>query len=129
MLIHFEVPVLNKANGIRYSQSSRVRTMPVDILETSGSTVIFAELPGTQKDQVQLTFEEGILTIGADRTNEDQSGKRYVLRENTSTRRERRIVIDHEVDASKIAASLSDGLLRVELPKAEKALPRTIEVR
>jgi HSP20 family protein len=130
MLIHFEVPT-RSFREFEYLTPTIMRgRLPVDVLETQNGTVIYAELPGVGKDDITLTVEEDVLTIaGSRRAVELPEGGRFLLKEQRTHNFERRIAVSHPVDARSMTASLENGLLRVELPKAEAARSRTIEIR
>lgn len=86
-----------------------------------------AEMPGVAKDGVEVTFEDGRLTLIGRRASAERPG-RAVYAE--SVRRDYRRVFDLDpaVDAGGITASIEQGLLTVRLPKAEAAKPRRIAV-
>jgi len=100
-----------------------------DIYETADELVLLADMPGTGPDQVDLKFENGLLTIyGRCAQRRPESG-RAVLAEYGVGDYYRSFEINEDIDAEKIAAELRNGVLTVRLPKLEAAKPRKIPVR
>lgn len=103
---------------------------PIDIAEYDNESVVIAELPGVNKSDVSISVHKGVLTISGAR-------KELTLPENSSwVRREveagtfsRSITISHEVETGGVTAELSNGLLKIVLPKAENAKPKEITIR
>ena len=106
------------------------RVPAVDVTENSAETVIVAELPGVKKEDVKIAFEKGVLTISGEwkhsQASEGTSRLWNELRRGSFTRS---FEIGHDANAEGISAELADGILRVVVPKAEQAKPRTIAVR
>jgi HSP20 family protein len=102
----------------------------VNVAERENELVVTAELPGVKKDQVKVTFENGILTVDAQRKPyEPPKDAQILLNEMRIRDFSRSIKIDVEVDANNITAELEDGILSVTLPKMEEAKPKPIEVK
>lgn len=104
---------------------------PVDIAEYDNRFEVVGEMPGVTKDGVSIRVEEGCLSINADRqpTNSDEKDAKVLHSEIGTRRYTRSFRIPREVTVDKISAELSDGVLRLTLPKEETALPREINVR
>jgi HSP20 family protein len=100
---------------------------PVDIEETEDAWVLEAELPGVKRDDVTVELRGNELEISGEIKERERVG---ILRRRT--RRvgnfEFRVVLPGDVDASNVEAKLDDGVLRVRIPKPEKARSRRIEV-
>ncbi len=130
MLIHFELPaeletVVNSVPGRRIL--SRV---PVDVMQSEQGTTVQAELPGVRKDDIQITFEDEVLTISGKRAEKAiPADARVLLHEQRTREFHRSIMIGHPVEQDAMTASLESGLLTVELPKAAAARPRTIAIK
>ena len=107
-------------------QAERYAVPLVDIYEEDDKLVVLADLPGVTKDGLSIQVEQGILTIDG-RVQRDTPG-RVLAREFTLTPFFRQFRITEAIDAEKIRASLRNGVLRLELPKAEEAKPRKIPV-
>jgi HSP20 family protein len=94
--------------------------------DTEGYT-LEVEMPGVAKDGVEITFDDGKLTLTGHRAETPDAGKAVYVE---SGRQEYRRVfdLDPSIDPAKIGASMDQGLLTVRLPKAEASKPRKITV-
>ncbi|MBF0407999.1 MAG: Hsp20/alpha crystallin family protein [Candidatus Riflebacteria bacterium] len=99
----------------------------VDIYETDESLVLVADLPGVDKESLEIKVDEGILTIEAHMKHVDS--KRYLAREFHPVSFFRQFEVYETVNQNAINASLVNGVLTLTLPKAEKQKPRQIEVK
>lgn len=102
----------------------------LDLAEYENESVVVAELPGVNKEDLKITVEDGILTIrGVRKPYEIPQDAKVILNEMRVQEFCRSIELPHEVDVDKISAELRNGLLRITLPKTEKARVRTIQVQ
>lgn len=101
---------------------------PVDIEEFDDAFVVEAELPGVKRDDVTVELEAGELAIFGERKERERVG---LLRRQTrrTGRFEYRVTLPGDVDPDRVEASLKDGVLRVRVPKTQRAQARRIEVR
>jgi HSP20 family protein len=103
---------------------------PVDIFETKDKTVLKAELPGFEENQIALRFEDGILSLEGERKFEKENGdENYHRVERSYGKFVRSFTIPANVDNEKIAASFANGILTVELPKREETKPKAIKIQ
>ena len=102
-------------------------TLPVDILETDQGYTLFASVPGVAADNVDVTFEEGMLTLTAKAQPFDAQG-RWIRQERPWGNWARRLELPKEIDPSGISAHFENGVLAVMVPKAAKAQPVRIPV-
>jgi len=103
---------------------------PVDVYSDDDKVVVKAELPGLKKDEVEVSYDAGVLNIKGERKHEAQfKEKGYHRIERAYGGFHRAVRIPAEVDGSKCTAEMRDGVLRVTLPKAEQAKARKIEVK
>ena len=100
----------------------------VDIFETDEQVTVIAEMPGVNNTGVDVSLEDDVLTIRGNR-KEDKIDGRLLMQEYESGSYLRRFTMAETIDRDKIRASMSGGLLKVELPKAAPAQPRRIEVQ
>ena len=115
----------SRSNGV----GGDVVNLPVDIRQTDGEFVIEASVPGFKPDQVELTFDDGVLTIKGERSNEtEQREGQYVRRERRQASVYRQIGLPAEVRADEISAAFENGVLRISVPRAQKAQPKRIPV-
>ena len=105
-------------------QPDRYAVPPVDIYEEADKLVVFADLPGVKKESLSVQVEQGVLTIDG-RVEQDIPGS-LLRREFTLGNFYRQFRITQAIDTSQIRASLKDGVLCLELSKAEEAKPRRI---
>ncbi len=112
---------------------STSRTPAVNVREDGNAYVFEAELPGMDDTDVDVTIENGRLTISSHtaENSKEQKGEEdlsYLLRERRSQQFSRSFGLPRDVDQSKIKAEFKNGLLTLTLPKAEEAKPRTIKI-
>src|SRR6266496_2067074 len=102
----------------------------VDITEDDKEYLIKAELPEVKKEDVKVAVENGVLTISGERKSEkEEKNKKYHRIERAYGSFERSFIVPDDADADKVIAEFKDGVLRVHLPKSEKAKPKQIEVK
>ena len=110
------------------TREGKVFTPPVDIFENDTAITVLADMPGVRPDDLRIDLREGRLTMmGSVKAPEDDK-EEPVYREYDTGTFYRQFTISDVIDQDKIAAKLSDGVLRLELPKADKAKPRKIQV-
>ncbi|CAD0173494.1 MAG: Hsp20/alpha crystallin family protein [Streptococcus thermophilus] len=102
-----------------------------DIHETDNEYLVEAELPGIPKENIQVTYENGVLTISGqqqiDAVNEDKKGK-LIRSERSLTSVQRQYLLEN-VKEDEIKASYSDGVLKVTLPKdSNKEIKKSISI-
>ncbi len=102
----------------------------VDITEDDKEYAIKAELPEVKKEDVKLAVQNNVLSISGERKQEkEEKGKRYHRIERSYGSFLRSFTLPDDADPAKVSAEYKDGVLKVHLPKAEKATPKTIEVK
>lgn len=121
----------SEANGQRELQPQQMErgfVLPeANIVERKDSFVVTVEMPGVSKDGLELTLENNILTIIGRRRDVAPAGA--VLFRESSQRDFRRVFeLAPTIDGGKIQARIEQGILTVELPKAERVKPRKITV-
>ena len=102
----------------------------VDIVEDDNEYLIKAELPEVKKEDVKVTVQDDVLTISGQRQYEkEEKGKKYHRVERAYGSFTRSFTLPEDADGEKVAAEFKDGVLKVRLPKSEKARPKSIEVK
>lgn len=102
----------------------------VDISETDDALLLYAELPGMTKDDVDITLENNLLSIRGERKFEKEAQKENFHRiERTYGSFSRSFTLPSNVRSDEVKASFKDGLLHIEIPKAEEAKPRKISIK
>ncbi|MCH9048595.1 MAG: Hsp20/alpha crystallin family protein [Proteobacteria bacterium] len=102
----------------------------VDIKEEEDRFVIYADLPGVDPEDIEITMEQGVLTLKGERSEEttkEREGYKRVERVNGSFYR--RFSLPDIADAERIEAKGKNGVLEITLPKQEKAKPKRITVK
>jgi HSP20 family protein len=101
----------------------------LDVLDEKDNLVVKVELPGLKKEEINLSLHDGVLTVSGERKNEVEKKEGETFRsERYFGKFQRSITLPAAVDSGKVNASYKDGILTVELPKAEEAKPKQIEV-
>lgn len=100
---------------------------PVEIYETDNELVLLAEIPGLDKKDVHISFENGQLSISGERKLGEKS-RNYHRNERFYGSFERTFQFPGSVDGDKISANLKDGVLHIRIPKKEEAKARQIQV-
>ncbi|MDE6408115.1 MAG: Hsp20 family protein [Anaeroplasmataceae bacterium] len=116
--------VFDELNDFFYGQGG-YKSFPVDMVEIENGFKVIAEMPGVQKADVQMSFEDGVLTIEADRKkNEDE---KYLINERDTTHLKRSISFG-DIHEDSIQAKLENGLLIVTIltKKPEEKVKRKI---
>ena len=102
----------------------------VNILEREDAMVITADLPGLKAEDVEVTVEEGILSIRGERKLEETSeGETYHRVERMYGVFERTFTLPNSVDVDKIDARFSNGEMVLTLPKREESKPRSVKIK
>ena len=113
-----------------FTRDGRAWTPAVDIKENDTELRVELELPGMNPDQVEITAENGILTIGGEKKSERKEGEedRFHLVERSYGSFVRTFQLPQGVDESKILAEFENGILAIRVPKAALPQPRRIEI-
>jgi len=120
--------LMNFAFGLTPAVLADLPWVPLaDLSETDDAYVVKAELPGVNKDQVNIQLQDRELVISGE-IADDQNGDRRHRSTRRTGRFEFRTYLPGEVNADAVTAQLSDGVLTVTVPKSEAAKPRKIEV-
>lgn len=106
-----------------------VFTPEVDIFETDQEITLLADMPGVAADNVTIDLKDGVLTISGDVKPWEGPEETDVLVEFEIGKYYRQFTLSDAIDQDKIDAKLGDGVLRLTLPKAQKAVPRQIAVK
>jgi HSP20 family protein len=120
-----------KRNGERKEAMTVAEWAPlVDISEDEKEYLIKAELPDVKKEGVKVSVQDDVLSISGERKSEkEETGKKYHRVERAYGSFYRSFTLPEDADGSKVAAEFKDGMLKVHLPKSEKAKPKSIEVK
>lgn len=105
-----------------------VFTPSVDIFETDTSITLLADLPGVTSGNLDIDLHDDTLSIIGNITSAPRDGESLLLNEYETGQYVRKFTLSEVIDQAKIKAELNDGVLRLNLPKIEKAQPRKIKV-
>lgn len=100
-----------------------------DVCETENGVVIAVDMPGVGPDDAEITLEKRVLTIRGRSRPRQPEGYRLAYAEYEEGDYERVFSLSEEIDEAKIKAAVVNGVLMLELPKAEPAKPKRIEVK
>ncbi len=121
----FRAPVLRERDG------ERAMAPAIDVSETEHVYTVRAELPGVKKDDIDVSINDGVLTINAETRyeHEDKEKGRVIRQERRYGKYVRSMRLGGEIDEAKVCADYKDGILTLTLPKAEEVKPKKIEVQ
>ena len=133
-----DLPVRFVETAFRGANRASPWMPPVDVHESDTEVVLEAELPGLSRDDISVRYHDGRLILEGQREETDETKSEdsltacapesWIRRERVAGRFQRSFDLPKSVDSSAIRAESKDGLLRIVLPKLEKAQPRQIEV-
>jgi len=122
-------PAEEAATGTEHTRSGRCYRPNVDILEREDELTVLADVPGASADRIDVKFEEGTLAIHAHVEPRQPEDISYMLQEYGVGDFYRTFRVSEAVDAGKITAEYTDGVLILHLPKTEATKPRKIAVK
>jgi HSP20 family molecular chaperone IbpA len=100
-----------------------------DIYETDAELTMLLEMPGVDRDNIEISIENGVLTVEGKINFDKYEGLQPIYSEYNIGPYRRTFRISNRIDQEKIGAEIRDGVVTLRLPKAEEAQPRRIEVR
>lgn len=124
---------LDQAINAGWTADTQVWVPAIDVVEKKDAYLLYAELPGVDASQVDISFEQNVLTIRGNKrsvveANQDGDLRVYAAERVTGTF-ERSIRLPEFVDGERISADFTNGLLTVTVPKAQAAQARKIEIK
>ncbi len=122
-------PPAEDSTGAEQTRCGRCYRPSVDILEQRDELTVLADMPGAEADQIDVDFKEGTLTIHAQVEPRQPEDTEYALQEYGVGHFYRTFRISEAIDASKISAEYTNGVLTLHLPKTEATKPRKITVK
>ncbi|MCP4589718.1 MAG: Hsp20/alpha crystallin family protein [bacterium] len=112
------------------TRRARVYSPSVDIIEAEQELLLIADIPGADAEQIDINFEQGVLTVHAQvAPRHHQESTSYLVREYGVGDFSRSFRIGDGIDPSRIEAKVGDGVLTVHLPKSDAVIPRCIAVK
>jgi HSP20 family protein len=107
---------------------SAPRSFPMDAYRRGEEFHVELDLPGVDPDSIELTVEQRVLTIRAERRYEPQEGDEIVVNERPQGIFSRQLFLAESLDSDRLSAQYVHGVLRLTIPVAERAKPRRIEI-
>jgi HSP20 family molecular chaperone IbpA len=111
------------------TRTGAVYSPAVDIFENDSSITLLADMPGVKASELEIDLRDNVLTLTGRVSPLGTSHEVNVVREYRPGMFFRQFTLSETIDQPKIDAQLTDGVLRLELPKVERARPRQITVR
>jgi len=107
----------------------RIFLPTADIYETQDALTVTLEIPGVEKDKVEVSVEDGVLKVEGRLDFSKYQGLQPLYTEYNVGNYLRSFRLSSKIDQSSISAELKDGVLSLVLPKVQEAKPRTIQVK
>jgi HSP20 family protein len=104
------------------------RSFPMDAFRRGDQVLVHLDLPGVEPDAVELTAEQNVLTITAERRFDPQEADEVLVAERPQGRFTRQLLLGENLDVDSTQASYENGVLTLTIPVAEQAKPRRIEI-
>jgi HSP20 family protein len=104
------------------------QALAMDTLRREGEVVLRFDVPGVSPEKIDVTVDQGVLTVSATREETTTEGDEQLVRERYVGSATRRVRLSDNLDAEAIEASHADGVLELRIPVREAAKPRKIEV-
>lgn len=127
--LHHELSTMLSTPAIESNFDTEEWAPAVDIKESDKDFVIHADLPGVKSNDIEVTAENGVLTIKGERESKKEEEKdNYKRVERFSGSFMRRFTLPDSANLEKISAKTKDGVLELTIPKSEKTKPKRIKV-
>ena len=121
---------LGESAGSRPEEAYGAWVPPVDIYEKGHDLVLRAEIPGVDRNDIEVRIENGVLALRGERKRDTEIGESNAYRlERPYGVFSRSFSLPTTVDPSRVVASYKDGVLELVVPKLEAAKPKKIEIR
>ncbi len=104
------------------------RSFPMDAYRRADEFFVHLDLPGVDSDSIELTAENNMLTVSAERRFESEEEDQVVIRERPQGQFTRQLLLGESLDTDRIEANYENGVLTLSIPIAEQAKPRRIAV-
>jgi HSP20 family protein len=111
-----------------FGTQARPAAMPIDAYRRGDEFVVQLDLPGVRPDTIDLTVERNVLTVHAQRERETGDDVELLIGERSHGTFSRQLFLGETLDADRLQADYTDGVLTLRLPVREQAKPRRVEV-
>ena len=124
-----ELDRIFNTNAEAYTDTATDWVPSVDIKECKDAYEVSADVPGVEPKDIDISLEDGVLTVKGERRAETKDERdSYTRTERNYGSFYRRFTLPDTADAEKISAKTEHGVLKLHIPKKEKALPKKISV-
>jgi len=100
----------------------------VDVRSSEDRVLFYFDVPGVKKEDIEITLDNGVLTVKGSRKFDPGAAKEQLLLGRSHGTFSRSFSLPEHMDDEKLTATLTDGVLAVEIPKLQKAKPRRIQI-
>ena len=111
-----------------FGNAARPAAMPMDAYRQGDNFYVHFDLPGINTDSIELTVEQNVLTVRADRAQARADGAELLIAERPYGTFTRQVFLGETLDPDKIAADYAAGVLTLTIPVREAAKPRNIQI-
>ena len=111
-----------------FGTAARPAAMPMDAYRKGDNFYIHLDLPGVRADSIDLTVEQNVLTVRAERPPMEGGSVQMIVAERPSGTFTRQVFLGESLDADNIAADYTAGVLTLTIPVREAARPRSIQI-
>ena len=119
---------LDRLTGAMFGTAARPTALPMDAYRENGSFVVQMEIPGVDPESIDLTVEQNVLTVHAERQPSYDNEVERIAAERTYGTFSRQLFLGDTLDTDKLSASYDAGVLTIRIPVAEQAKPRKISI-
>src|SRR4051794_8223335 len=108
--------------------TARPAAMPIDAYRKGDDFVVLFDLPGVETSSINLTVERNVLTVHAERSRPDDDDVEMLIGERPQGTFSRQLFLGETLDADRLSADYTDGVLRLHVPVREQAKPRRVDI-
>ena len=119
---------LDRLTDAMFGTTLRPAAMPMDAYRQDDTFYIHLDLPGVDADSIDLTVEQNVLTVRAERKSPTGTGSETILAERPYGTFSRQVFLGESLDVDNLAADYNAGVLTIKIPVAEQAKPRKVLV-
>jgi HSP20 family protein len=102
--------------------------LPMDAYRDGDTFVVEFDVPGTSLDSIDITVDQNVLTVRAERPGVSRDGVETIISERSTGTFSRQVFLGETLDADNITAEYTDGVLTLRIPVLEAAKPRRVEI-
>jgi HSP20 family protein len=105
-----------------------IRSIPMDAYRRGDAVFVHFDLPGIDSNTIDLTVEQNVLSVSAERVYDRTEGDQIITKERPVGLFERQMFLGEYLDPERLQASYEQGVLTIQIPVAPEAKPRRIEI-